>query len=425
MKRKHEEQQAKNERKVKKQRQASDPSLEFISDPLQAPIIKAAQLFFKKLGSSFRIFIGPKFGWRTVAKLAVRGSGDQGLILPRRSIGLFAPGTHNIVPCYDSKVQHPAINTAAKLCEQVLVDVKATGYSEQTDRGLVRYLLLAVDLTTGKVQLTLVVNLNPDEAETDNKLDEIVKRLGKHEHILHSIWVHSNKGGKHNNAITGRLDNSWVCRAGNPDLAVNLEIETKEIQLPLLHFPPNVFRQANITAFAKIVQAIREFIPDRKTKVLELYGGVGTIGLNLLDLVKRLECSDENPYNVLCFEKSVTEYCLRTGREKIRRKAKYLNNSASERALSGIFRKFNLLIVDPPRKGLDEEVINELVFPTTNKKNRLKRIIYVSCGFKAFQRDCTRLIAGGWVINHVEGHVLFPGSDALETLAVFDRQVLN
>ena len=83
-----------------------------------------------------------------------------------------------------------------------------------------------------------------------------------------------------------------------------------------------------------------------------------------------------------------------------------------------------ILIVDPPRKGLDEYVLNAL----TNEKNvnstcifnRTKLLVYVSCGFDAFQSDCNALLRSKkWKLDHAEGHVLFPGSNAIETLAFF------
>jgi len=51
----------------------------------------------------------------------------------------------------------------------------------------------------------------------------------------------------------------------------------------------------------------------------------------------------------------------------------------------------------------------------------LQRIIYVSCGFKALETDTAVLLQGGWKLVHAEGHVFFPGSDHLESLAIFDR----
>ena len=50
----------------------------------------------------------------------------------------------------------------------------------------------------------------------------------------------------------------------------------------------------------------------------------------------------------------------------------------------------------------------------------IKLVVYVSCGFQAFQRDCDALIKSGrWKVEFAEGYLLFPGSDAIETLAFF------
>jgi len=168
--------------------------------------------------------------------------------------------------------------------------------------------------------------------------------------------------------------------------------------------------------FANIISSIRPYVL-KKSRCIELYGGVGTIGLNLLDLVGKLQCSDENPYNVACFERCVQDLIASTGKAKYRKRARYLNSPAKERALSGDFENFDLLLVDPPRKGLDVEVIDALLTSCS-----LTRLIYVSCGFKAFINDCAQITSSGsWRLIHAEGHVLFPGADHIETLAVFDK----
>jgi tRNA/tmRNA/rRNA uracil-C5-methylase (TrmA/RlmC/RlmD family) len=80
------------------------------------------------------------------------------------------------------------------------------------------------------------------------------------------------------------------------------------------------------------------------------------------------------------------------------------------------------VIVDPPRKGLDDEVISALTADLTCQAEAPQRLIYISCGFKAFRRDCDALVGSKlWTLIHAEGHVLFPGSDHIETLAIFDR----
>ena len=52
----------------------------------------------------------------------------------------------------------------------------------------------------------------------------------------------------------------------------------------------------------------------------------------------------------------------------------------------------------------------------------VERLVYVSCGFDALQRELGLLLKSQlWTLAHAEAHVLFPGSDHVETLAVFDR----
>jgi hypothetical protein len=169
-------------------------------------------------------------------------------------------------------------------------------------------------------------------------------------------------------------------------------------------------------------------------------------------------------------------------------------------SMNGLYG-YDIVIVDPPRKGLDQEVIDALInykynrrkssnsssssssSSTNNGDNDInddddddddddvinnERLIYVSCGFESFKRDAMKLmgreqntftttttapvttIAAAmkndnkkraivdvtnikdnnidyvmkkyWRLVHMEGHVLFPGSDHIETLAVFDRE---
>jgi len=142
--------------------------------------------------------------------------------------------------------------------------------------------------------------------------------------------------------------------------------------------------------------------------------------------VKSLICSDENPYNQHCFQQSLQSL---TGDRKD--KATYVPLSAtammSEKSSSKRLRQdCRVLIVDPPRKGLDSAVLDFLV---QNKNyHNVELLVYVSCGFDAFRRDCTRLTEGDstsnqeqrlWNLEHAEGHILFPGSNAIETLAYF------
>lgn len=288
--------------------------------------------------------------------------------------------------------------------------------------------------------------------------------------LLHSVWVHGNTQWQHSNSIVD-YTGPWACMHSHAndkegvargefgcaermsaffpkEKAVGTEgkdkegdekkseekkdkkDKKKEVQVavvnpdePVLYFPPNVFRQANIRAFAQIVLRIRNYMESKaaenekkKLSVLELYGGVGTIGLNL-DLknsVEKLECSDSNPYNEACFRRSVGGLS-----EELQKKLVYTPLGASDMcADEGKLMGWDVLIVDPPRKGCDEDVRLALSDP---KKCDAETLVYVSCGFKAFQRDY-ELLKEVYDLKVAEGHLLFPGSDHLETLAIFERR---
>ena len=73
------------------------------------------------------------------------------------------------------------------------------------------------------------------------------------------------------------------------------------------------------------------------------------------------------------------------------------------------------------RQGLDHGVLAALKNADDPGTTTLRRIVYVSCGFDALKRDASSLVDAGWTLRHSEGFVLFPGSDHIETLAIFDR----
>ena len=108
----------------------------------------------------------------------------------------------------------------------------------------------------------------------------------------------------------------------------------------------------------------------------------------------------------------------------MQRNITYQSKSATEMVLNtNKISKADVIIVDPPRKGLDKEVVDGLCGNYSDPSTKSQCLIYVSCGFDAFRRDYDALIGSGkWKLDSAEGHILFPGSDAIETLAFFTRK---
>ena len=129
-----------------------------------------------------------------------------------------------------------------------------------------------------------------------------------------------------------------------------------------------------------------------------------------------LVCSDENPNNGRCFADSV-----RSLPPDVQSRLAYRGKNAADMIATELplLRGCHVLIVDPPRKGLDVEVVDYLCREGWRGGN-MTLVVYVSCGFRAFQKDCDALMRSGrWKVAFAEGYLLSPGSDAIETLAFF------
>lgn len=439
---------------------SEDPSLRYLSNPTSAPTVKRAIAFFgenpprstsssknknkknmnksnnetddddttdtrKQQPTNFPVFVGPTSGWRTVARLAVRR--QHGCL----RIGLFVPGSHELMEIPQCEVHHPRINSAVKALQKKCHKFQILPFDEKTGEGNLRHVAIHVERETGKQQVTLIWKSQGDGDDPERgadpeeqKLEKLCQSLvhisssGDERLKLSSLWVHYNNSWKHSNSIFDRTGR-WKKVYGDEYIVERLGLRDENLVVPL-HFPPQVFRQANIDAFTGIIDSIRTWLKNNPAeRCLELYGGVGTIGLHLIDLIESLTSSDENPFNKACFEASASQLKVKKPGKKTCKSISYEPKNASDMVSDGeALNDADLVIVDPPRKGLDDDVLQALCQNTS-----IKSLIYVSCGFDAFCRDFQNLTGdGNWKLDHAEGHVLFPGSDAIETLACFTRR---
>jgi len=451
--------------------------------------------------------------WRTQAKLAVAPSSTWSRAEGCK-IGLYQRHSHEVLAIPDCRVHHPSINRAVDVLVKATQKVRTPAYTEDNGQGLLRYIQCQVELSTGKVCLSLVMNAEKFK-ECQPHLSYLVKELKRNGNakLWQSIWVHCNdsKG----NAIFARDVSRWHPVDGPPYLRESIPGSDPDKREGLLYFSPYVFRQGNLEGFGEIAKEVREAIP-RGSKVCELYAGVGLLGLSALLYHGKqeaegegglgwLRCSDDNPENARCFDRAVSSMPMHiTGRtpKKFQKNGKegngkkrsygkktkshpggqgqakelsikdlmnsmmaeeggnnsappeidsservtYLQANAATAILKGQALGANVLVVDPPRKGLDEPVLQQLCLPrnskqpyaekanmlshlarhTVNWTNDVETLIYVSCGFDALARDLDQLLrsssdSSGWKLESATGYVLFPGSNHVETVVVLRR----
>ncbi len=356
---------------------------EIHGDVSSPPIWNEIKEFFNHVAPSTPISLvaGEVTHWRSRGKLAVRGTASK------PEIGLFKHGSHQVVPIPTCPLHHPSINRVCATVKQTLIDLKIDPYLEESGTGIVRYLQFVVEEKTGRVQLTLVVNKN------DPRLEHCVKRLYT-EGELHSIWL--NFQTEKTNKIFGE---KWELCDGEPYLWERLgEVECA--------FHPACFGQANKDPFVKALNRIREWTKPNQ-RILEFYAGVGVIGLNLVNQSGAVTCTEINPFASECFHLSRLKL-----KPELQRKIS-MKISSTEKTLN-LVSENDVIIVDPPRKGLDPAVLNALC-----SAQNTSQIIYLSCGPVSFQRDCEKLLQHGWKVSNAEAYLFFPGTNHVEILCSF------
>lgn len=351
------------------------------------------QFFAEKGFPNVQLHTGQPTGWRCRAKLAVQGTFSAPLI------GLFEEKTHQVITIPHCKVHHPAINKAVEIVKKWISDYQIHPYNEVSKTGLLRYLQFTVDRSTSKVQVVLVlnlVNINALSSLEKIALDHLWDLFG---FLGHSIWINFNQ--RQDNVI---FNENWYHYIGE-------ELLWGQLLGRQICFHPASFMQANLEMFERLLMVLKRWLKadSSSDKILELYAGVGAIGLSLVDECHHIRCVEIVPSATSCFEESWKKLP-----SNLQQQISFICGSAEkQRILLTSFAE--VVIVDPPRKGLDPSLLKDLC-----QLPQLKRIAYISCGWKSFKRDCEEFLSRGKKLNSVEAFLFFPGSEHVEILALFE-----
>lgn len=333
-----------------------------------------------------RVVEGERFGFRHRARLMVRGRATS----PK--IGIFREGTHEIVDIPRCRVHHPLVNEVAAALREA---ARATGvrpYADSTHAGVLRAVQIVIERATRSAQVVLVTNgASPDPIRA--LAAALVRGLGA---SLHSLWW--NGQPERSNAILGPR---WQ-RLHGPE-AVRESIGGADV-----FFPPGAFGQSHLDLADRLVAAVHALVPDG-ARVAEYYCGVGPIGLGLLARAAQVVFVESAPGALRGLELGLA---ARPAAERARATAVAGEAGASLDALSGA----DVVIADPPRKGLDAPLAHALAASPP------ARFVYVSCDLASFRRDLEELRAERRLrLVSLDAYALFPNTAHVEALACFER----
>jgi 23S rRNA (uracil1939-C5)-methyltransferase len=307
-------------------------------------------------------------------------------------VGLFELDSHRVVHIPNCRVHHPLINRVASVVRRALVETDMTSYSERAHLGLARYLQVVVERSSQRAQVVLVANCATPEPLAAC-LDLVRERLGSD---LHSLWFNGNCSAS--NSILGPDFHNWC----GPESVV------EHFGGAAVHYPPGAFGQSNLDVAEKIIDNVRAQIPHG-ARVAEFYAGVGAIGLSVLPQSSGIVMNEISPH-------SLRGLALGMAQLDAAERAKISVVPGAAGAASFSASAAQVVIADPPRKGLDPVLIEHLL------EHPPERFLYVSCGLDSLRSDAARLTSAGRLrMTALNAFDLMPYTEHVETVACFER----
>ena len=311
-------------------------------------------------------------------------------------IGFYAGRTHRIVPCPDCKLQPGVLNEIGNALCAFFAQQGIRPYDEQSGKGLVRHIFLRRGAHSGQIMVCLVC--------TRAKLphaEQLCTALRGQFPAISTILLNVN--AKSTNVILGS-ENHILYGPGY--------IEDTLCGVPV-RLGPLSFYQVNTLAAERLYGVAAQYAqltPD--DTLLDLYCGMGTIGLSMAEQCRELIGVEIVPEAI----ESAKANAARMG-EAVAAKSRFFcadaGQAATQLAAEGLHP--DIVMLDPPRKGCDEATLSAVV------RMAPRRVVYVSCNPATAARDAAWLEQNGYHAEKVQPVDLFPRTKHCETVVLLSK----
>ena len=343
--------------------------------------------------AAFEPIIGMEepFYYRNKAQFPV-GRNKEGNIVT----GFYAGRTHSIIDTSHCYIQAKENEQLLQLVREFMEENHIEPYNEETHTGLVRHVLTRVGFTTGEIMVCLIIN-----GEKLPKSDKLVDKL-KDIKGMTSICLNVNK--EKTNVILGNKVTLLWGQGYITDYIGDIKYQIS----------PLSFYQVNPVQTKKLYETALEYAGLTGNEVVwDLYCGIGTISLFLAQKAKEVYGVEIVPQAIEDAKRNAeingiknAEFFVGAAEDVLPQKYKESNGSM----------RAQVIVVDPPRKGCDEKLLETLI------KMEPERIVYVSCDPATLARDLKYLEENGYKTTRVRACDMFGHSVHVETVCLLSRK---
>ena len=322
-----------------------------------------------------------RYGYRNKCAFPVR------MVNGRAKVCMFRYNTHTAVEIDRCEIAEEEINTVVSIFNNFLEKHNITAYDEQTNSGLVKFIVIRV--ISGVPLITVVIN----GKDVPNKKDLITALSAK----FKSFGLNFNINKKMTNVI---LTDEIIHVYGEKELSA-FEFG--------IHYPISSlsFMQVNNFIKTEIYNRVLDkvFVGDT---VIDAYSGAGLLSAIIAKKAKKV-------YGIEIIKAATNDANELAKLNNINNLININGDCAVElpKLCSELDLKSTKVVLDPPRKGCDQKVIDTII------SSKIEEIIYISCNPATLARDSKILLDNGFKISEVIGFNMFPNTEHVETLITF------
>ena len=336
------------------------------------------------------------FHYRNKAQYPV-GTDKEGNLIA----GFYAGRTHQIIPNLDCALGAEINQVILEKILAFMNQYKLTAYNEETRKGLVRHILIREGFTTKEIMVCLVIN--GKKLPHSEKLAEVLAEIPGMTSITFSI------NEENTNVIMGKQIQLIWGQTYITDYIGNVKYQIS----------PLSFYQVNpVQTEVLYGQALQYAGLTGNETVWDVYCGIGTISLFLAQKAKKVYGVEIVPQAIEDARRNAEINGIQNAEFFVGKAEEVLPSYYAQYAKDypGESAHADVIVVDPPRKGCEESVLQTMV------NMQPERIVYVSCDSATLARDLKYLSGNGYQLEKVRAVDMFPHTGHIETVVKLVRK---
>ena len=313
--------------------------------------------------------------------------------------GFYAGRTHTIIPNRDCALGLPVNREILDLVIDFMEKYHVSAYDEKTGKGLVRHVLIRCGFTSQEKMVCLFIN--GKSLPHSEKLVEALREIDG----MTSISINCNTG--RTNVILGR---KTIVLWGQ-------EYITDQIGEISYEISPVSFYQVNPVQTEKLYGLALEYADlHGEETVWDLYCGIGTISLFLAQKAKQVYGVEIIPQAIENAKRNAVKNGIENAEFFVGKSEEVLPEFYEKEAAAGRKAHADVIVVDPPRKGCDEKLLETIV------KMAPDRVVYVSCDSATLARDLKILCENGYELKRARAVDQFCHTVHTESVCLMERK---